>query len=164
MACWCVRPWRDSPFTSNISSPERWRKKCSPAKNLKIKAKDNENPHAMWLSSNCFDDNCSKCIGVTVSWSGVSIYLLSASHLLQLLHWGKWSWRIYPSSPGLNPAHRQYWSRDPRHKDTSLWAWIYNSTGGDVSGIWNCSCTEVSLSTSISRSLQFKIESGITPK
>lgn len=57
----------------------------------------------------------SKCIRATVSWSAVSVYLLSAFRLLQLHHWGKWSWRIYPSSPGLNPAHRQYWSRDPRH-------------------------------------------------
>ncbi len=44
-------------------------------------------------------------------------------------------------------------------KDTSVWAWIHNSTGGDVSGIWNGFCIEVSLSTSVSLSLQYESES-----
>lgn len=93
----------------------------------KVEKESEKKPKGMQIQIPCgwgttaFDDNCSKCIRATVSWPGVSIYLLLACHLLQLLHWRKLFWRIYPSSPGLNPAHRQCWSRDPTHSNTHLY-------------------------------------------
>lgn len=126
MACWCVRPCRDSPFTSNISSPERV-KRGKQSNVTNDECQDCENTancvHAIWIHW------CPTALMTNCSWasvSGVSVYLLSASHQLQLLHWGKWSWRIYPSSHGLSPVLQQYWIQDPRHiQDQCLLYYAY---------------------------------------
>ncbi len=110
-------------------------KKRSPVKKLKIKAKDNENPHAMWLRSNrqLLQVHYTYCIMIrNVHLPSFSLPSAAAAPLGKIV---LTNIPILPRAESCPPTMLKL--RPYTFKDATVWAWIHNSAGGDVSAIWS---------------------------